>query len=172
MRAGLLLTGVLCLLWQPGCADMNEKAYQVRQEYSKNVELFGAVSGTYASAADNMADKKHELQKTLIDRTSDQWIEAHTDKDTGMLVASAADTVVFFKQRDVAVEQLVASKQSWQAVSDQYRQTIADLVALTKSVAAKDADVQATNEQLNKSFKSILGLAGAAGAGVAAGLGL
>lgn len=166
MRIALVVLSVAFAV--TGCAQMEQAQFDLHQEQYRNIELFGTVANTYATAADQMADKKHDLQETLIERTSDSWIKDHTD-DSGNLTATPDDLRVMLSQRDGAIRQLVESQKVWTGVSSQFRTAIQDFLILNKTIAAKDMDVQDAKDKMRKAGESVLGVITTIGGGLAIG---
>ncbi len=161
-----LLLGVFGLL--TGCGEMDKAQFALHQEQHNNITTFGAVSTAYADAADDMAGKKHALQRDIIDRVDAAWKRDHTNEH-GQIVASAAELDTWLGQRDTALSELAKSRETWSRVGQAFRKAISDLVAVSDVIAAKDVDVQKAKEQMHETSKAILNVITSAGVGISMG---
>jgi len=149
------------------CTAVNDADFALRQEFHRNVQLFGVAADQYAGVADQMAGKKHDLQGQLITRTTDQWLKDHTGPD-GQLHVDAASMATMLAQRDAAVELKVQSAAVWSKASRDFRTAVADMAALSRTVSAAEVDAKKAKDQMTSAFNHVVELFGAGGLGVLA----
>lgn len=166
------------LLLPMGCVSkLDEAWHEVGQKKRATDRAYAAVASAYLMAADDMASKKHELQQRHIDRDWSDFKRIHTSSD-GRLVSidergiqqplRVADLDAALAARDAKVAALLASKASWKAVHEPFREATAAFVAASESSGETEAKII----EAKRSAQAFLDATIGAVAGIAAGAGV
>lgn len=180
-RCALLALGALIVT--AGCvSDLDRKQVAVRQEFHSATKAFVVAGGAFADGADEMAAKKHALQKQAIDQVWDAWIAAHTD-EFGRLVSRdeasgelapmpVVQLLAAQKLREEAIVKLHESQKSWQEFRDVWRSALAKFDATNELLAKQELGIAEAKESAAAAFDAALKVLAGAAAGVGIGAGL
>lgn len=147
----------LAMIVMPGCTQSLDRAESLaHQNYRAAVTSFSDTNEVFASAYENLADKKHELQATGIERDWQSWISRHTD-EAGRLVSRDSDGAIkplraedleaAIALREQARDTLGESKRSNAAFVGQFRSANNKLRDLTTTLNEHADDWQKAREE-------------------------
>jgi len=154
---GILISCTGCL------SGVDKELMSMRQAVVANEQLYGAAAMKFADGADQMAGMKHTLQRDLLGERTVTWVKDHT-KD-GIVTATPAEINTMLVQRDAAYRQLGESESVWRTTVSDFRRLVADKMALSAAVYAREENAQRAKESLAAATDSLTkGLVGAASA--------
>lgn len=171
----------LALLALPGCTQALDRAESIAHaNYRAAVTSFSDTNEVFASAYENLADKKHELQATGIERDWSAWVSRHTD-EAGRLVSRDSDGAVkplkaedleaAIALREQARDVLGESKRSNAAFVGQFRAANSKLRTLTTTLNEHADDWQKARDEAYQTRQMLLNTVGTL-AGLAIGVAL
>ena len=170
-----LLTLCAMVLLLPGCmSDLDAKWHAVNDEFRAGNRAFAAVASAYASAADQMAEKKHELQALHLQRDWADFLKIHTNK-AGRLVSvdatgaevplAAQDLEAAVAARETKQAAIASSRASWSAIHAPFGEAVGQFKAMTESTGKTEDDIIAAKKSAQQFVDSTLAAIGGVAAG-------
>lgn len=167
----LTLVAVLCIA---GCqSSLAEKRMAVQRSKATADQLFADVVEKVIAASDEMADHKHDLQRSVIDREWADWKDSHTD-ESGFLVsidANGQKVPLLAGELDAAISaradklaQLERSKDSWRKVTAPVATAIAQFRAATTSKLETDEEIHEAEKSAQEFIRATIEIVGGLGA--------
>ena len=159
-------SGLLLILFNgclAGCVtELDKQLSLMRQESAGNEKLYGAACMKFVDVSDQMAVFKHQLQRMIVTEREKNWVLEHTRN--GVVSASPEDFQAMLAKRDADAGQLALSQSVWSQTAGDFRRMIADKMAFSAQIYAREVDAQKAKESLQAATDSLLKAAiGAAG---------
>lgn len=162
-----------------GClSSLDKKQHEVVKAFADNNQAFAKVLRAFATAANEMVKKKHDLQRLHLKRDLDDFISLHSDGTTQrmvsldvagqkqpILVADFQSAITAYEEK---LDAITASEKSWTMVYEPFLDSVDKFARATERVGATEEQImeaKASAQAFTDSLFTALG-------GVAAGAGM
>jgi len=163
-----------------GCmTPLDRQWHEVNDRFRNANQVFTKFVRSYAAAADEMARKKHDLQRIHVERDWEHFISIHTqdgrlvstDASGKIVPLSVKDLQDAIDARNTKLDKLTESKRSWTQMHVAFVNAVDKFAVSGELTGLTEAELIKAKESAQQFFDSLLSAIGGAvaAAGVAAG---